>query len=126
MRPELPTAVAVDNSASIQPARSIFISWGKSVQISGATSDEALPVEFQATSSAIKFIPEQFRKSLPPDKEVKNEKSKKLVTDIKRLKVNAVKPKKLHTPTQSLPAANDKKIPTAMELAFQKAEQPKN
>jgi hypothetical protein len=38
MRPELPTAVAVDNSASIQPARSIFISWGKSVQISGATS----------------------------------------------------------------------------------------
>ena len=37
-RPELPTAVAVDNSASIQPARSIFISWGKSVQISGATS----------------------------------------------------------------------------------------
>jgi hypothetical protein len=28
----------VDNSASIQPARSIFISWGKSVQISGATS----------------------------------------------------------------------------------------
>ena len=42
MRPELPTAVAVDNSASIQPARSIFISWGKSVQISGATS-EAVP-----------------------------------------------------------------------------------
>jgi hypothetical protein len=39
MRPELPTAVAVDNSASIQPARSIFISWGKSVQISGATSE---------------------------------------------------------------------------------------
>jgi hypothetical protein len=38
MRPELPTAVALDNSASIQPARSIFISWGKSVQISGATS----------------------------------------------------------------------------------------
>ena len=38
MRPELPTAVAVDNSASIQPARSIFISWGKFVQISGATS----------------------------------------------------------------------------------------
>lgn len=38
MRPELPTAVAVDNSASIQPARSIFISWGKYVQISGATS----------------------------------------------------------------------------------------
>jgi uncharacterized protein YutE (UPF0331/DUF86 family) len=42
MRPELPTAVAVDNSASIQPARSIFISWGKSVQISGATSWEAI------------------------------------------------------------------------------------
>ena len=41
MRPELPTAVAVDNSASIQPARSIFISWGKSVQISGATSDDS-------------------------------------------------------------------------------------
>ena len=40
MRPELPTAVAVDNSASIQPARSIFISWGKSVQISGATSGD--------------------------------------------------------------------------------------
>jgi len=39
MRPELPTAVAVDNSASIQPVRSIFISWGKSVQISGATSE---------------------------------------------------------------------------------------
>ena len=38
MRPELLTTVAVDNSASIQPARSIFISWGKSVQISGATS----------------------------------------------------------------------------------------
>jgi hypothetical protein len=42
MRPELPTAVAVDNSASIQPARSIFISWGKSVQISGATSQDML------------------------------------------------------------------------------------
>ena len=28
----------MDNSASIQPARSIFISRGKSVQISGATS----------------------------------------------------------------------------------------
>ena len=42
MRPELPTAVAVDNSASIQPARSIFISWGKSVQISGATSHRTL------------------------------------------------------------------------------------
>ena len=42
MRPELPTAVAVDNSASIQPARSIFISWGKSVQISGATSLESV------------------------------------------------------------------------------------
>jgi hypothetical protein len=38
MRPELTTAVAVDNSASIQPARSLFISWGKTVQISGATS----------------------------------------------------------------------------------------
>jgi hypothetical protein len=92
------------------------------VQFSG---DEALPVEFQATSSAIKFIPEQFRKSLPPDKEVKNEKSKKFVTDVKRLKVNAVKPKKLHTPTPSFPAVNDKKIPTAMELAFKKAEQVK-
>jgi len=38
MRPELPTACAVDNSASIQPARSLFILWGKTVQISGATS----------------------------------------------------------------------------------------
>ena len=47
VRPELTTAsvvrrqatpAAVDNSASIQPARSIFISWGKSAQISGATS----------------------------------------------------------------------------------------
>jgi hypothetical protein len=38
MRPELTTAVAVDNSASIQPARSLSISWGKTVQISGATS----------------------------------------------------------------------------------------
>jgi hypothetical protein len=38
MHPKLPTADAVDNSASIQPARSLFISWGKTVQISGATS----------------------------------------------------------------------------------------
>ena len=47
MRPELTTAAlrssqathaAVDNSASIQPARSLFISWGKTVQTSGATS----------------------------------------------------------------------------------------
>jgi hypothetical protein len=39
----------VDNSASIQPARSIFISWGKSVQISGATS--VLCVRTQKTIS---------------------------------------------------------------------------
>ena len=47
MRPELPTAsagssqaptAAVDNSASLQPARSLFISRGKTVQTSGATS----------------------------------------------------------------------------------------
>lgn len=47
MRPELPTAsagssqaptAAVDNSAPVQPARSLFISWGKTVQTSGATS----------------------------------------------------------------------------------------
>ena len=47
MCPELTTAAlrssqathaAVDNSASIQPARSLFISWGKTVQTSGATS----------------------------------------------------------------------------------------
>jgi transcription elongation GreA/GreB family factor len=41
MRPELLTAVALDNSASIQPARSLFISWGKTVQISEATSVQA-------------------------------------------------------------------------------------
>ncbi|NBU45663.1 MAG: hypothetical protein EBS37_16590 [Betaproteobacteria bacterium] len=49
MRPELPTAsagtsqapsAAVDNSAPVQPARCLFISWGKTVQTSGATSVE--------------------------------------------------------------------------------------
>jgi len=53
MRPELPTAVAVHNSASIQPARSIFISWGKSVQISGATSVDYATV----FRWAIKMVP---------------------------------------------------------------------
>ena len=47
MLPELPTAsagtsqapsAAVDNSAPVQPARCLFISWGKTVQTSGATS----------------------------------------------------------------------------------------
>lgn len=38
MRPELPWAVAEDKSVSIQPARSLFISWGKTVQTNGATS----------------------------------------------------------------------------------------
>ena len=47
MRPELPTAsagsshaptAAVDNSAPLQPARSLFISWGKTVQTRGTTS----------------------------------------------------------------------------------------
>ena len=51
MCPELTTAAlrssqathaAVDNSASIQPARSLFISWGKTVQTSGATSKKML------------------------------------------------------------------------------------
>jgi hypothetical protein len=47
MRPELPTAsvgssqaptAAVDNSAPVPIARCLFISWGKTVQTSGATS----------------------------------------------------------------------------------------
>jgi mannose-1-phosphate guanylyltransferase/mannose-6-phosphate isomerase len=47
VRPELPIALAgtpqapyaaVDNSAPLQPARCLFISWGKTVQTSGATS----------------------------------------------------------------------------------------
>ena len=38
LRSSQATQAAVDNSASIQPARSLFISWGKSVQTSGATS----------------------------------------------------------------------------------------
>ncbi len=38
VRLELSTAAAVDNSASVQPACSIFIYLGKSVQICGATS----------------------------------------------------------------------------------------
>ncbi|WP_353237606.1 hypothetical protein [Limnohabitans sp.] len=46
------------------------------VQFSG---DDALPVEFQATSSAIKFIPEQFRKSAPPDAEEKTKNQKNLL-----------------------------------------------
>ena len=54
MRPELTTAAlrssqathaAVDNSAPIQPARSLFISWGKTVQTSGATSFEIPALE---------------------------------------------------------------------------------
>jgi hypothetical protein len=93
------------------------------VQFSG---DDALPLEFQATSSAIKFIPEQFRKSLPPDKEAKIKKSKKFVIDAKRLKVNVVKPKKPQSGTQPFAVGKERKIPTAMELAFEKAEQIKN
>ena len=50
MRPELPTACAVDNSASIQPARSLFILWGKTVQISGATSVRAKVVAQKSRS----------------------------------------------------------------------------
>lgn len=42
MRPELPWAVAEDKSVSIQPARSLFISWGKTVQTNGATSGFAI------------------------------------------------------------------------------------
>lgn len=43
MRPELPWAVAEDKSVSIQPARSLFISWGKTVQTNGATSQCLMP-----------------------------------------------------------------------------------
>lgn len=53
MRPELPTAVAVDNSASVQPARSIFISWGKSVQINGATSVDDARAKLEARAEPI-------------------------------------------------------------------------
>ena len=56
MRPELTTAVAVDNSASIQPARSLFISWGKTVQISGATSISDLLTKSGARSAHGAFL----------------------------------------------------------------------
>jgi hypothetical protein len=64
VRPELPTAsvgssqattAAVDNSAPVQPARGLFISWGKTVQTSGATSIGL--VKLMHAIAGLKFSP---------------------------------------------------------------------
>jgi hypothetical protein len=63
MRPELPTAIPVDNTAPVQPARYLFISWGKTVQTSGATSEHRKKRRF--------FSQQVQNKSLISDQESK-------------------------------------------------------
>lgn len=88
--------------------------------------DEAEPIEFHATRSAINLIPEHLRAPALPLSEKnppKNNKGKKFVEDAKRAALAEKKSKEHKSEKQPHPRRNSSLGPTAMELAFGRATQ---
>lgn len=88
--------------------------------------DVADPMEFQATRSVINLIPQHLR--VPPSEKSKkiiskNTKGKKFVEDAKRAAVGGKKIEKQKLEKLNKPKKNNPLGPTAMELAFGRANQ---
>ena len=86
--------------------------------------DEAVPIEFPATRSAINLIPERLRAPPLPistKKISKNNKGKKFIEDAKRAALGEKKSKTPNAEKQPQLRTNSPIGPTAMELAFGRA-----
>ena len=92
------------------------------------SGEEAEPIEFVASRSAISLIPEFLRRPplpIPTKKYSKSTRAMKFVEDAKRVALVEKKSKEHKPEKQPLPRRNSSLGPTAMEMAFGRADQEK-